>query len=347
MALSALPGAALAGLTICNDTSQQHSVAIGYKSGDQWISEGWWNIAPGACAEPVTGDLQSRYYYFRATAPGRSFPGEGYMFCTEQAAFTITGDADCVARGYESSDFAMIDTGTSALSHTHRIVEPKGKDTSGKQQAANTAPAAPAAPASPSGTIFRSGLGRGEHGEPFTNRLGFQGCDFFDGFEACVFIGDGWKYMAAFDDPTPSGFLEQFYTTPLGVPMVVTGDLVSYEGRTAQLAVSEIEVLAGADTYAPQRQAMQGSWVSADDPNEELYIQGLEMHQYFGKEYSDSFLLEIAPDCAESAGTGPVIVQTSVTYGDEYCYRIDNLSGGWMDLILMGHEAMVSYRKVE
>ena len=45
----ALPTAARAELKFCNQTKDDVSVAIGFKSpdSDQWKSEGWWNIKPG------------------------------------------------------------------------------------------------------------------------------------------------------------------------------------------------------------------------------------------------------------------------------------------------------------
>jgi len=106
-----MPGMAMAGLEICNQTSEQHSVAIGYQKDGQWMSEGWWNIPSGACQEPVKGDLASRYYYMHATAGGQKVAGQGYTFCTKTDVFTIVGDENCEGRGYVASDFLQIDTG--------------------------------------------------------------------------------------------------------------------------------------------------------------------------------------------------------------------------------------------
>ncbi|MEQ8293067.1 MAG: DUF1036 domain-containing protein [Roseovarius sp.] len=348
VALVICPVPAMAGLEICNDTGVSQSVSVGYKQGEDWVSEGWWTIAPGACAEPVGGALTNRYYYYRATAAGQDFRGDGYMFCTQGEAYTIVGDTDCAARGYEAADFAVIDTGETAVSYSYRMEAPAAvKESVAKGKSAQGAVAAPAgAQPAAEATVLRSGLGRGVHGEPFTDRLIFQGCDFYDGFEACTFIANGWKYFAGYDDPTPRAFLARLEALPNNTPMQVTGDLTSHGDSTAQLAVSEIEIL-GADAYSGLRSAMQGNWVSAADPNETLYIQGAEMHSYYKAGYMDTMYLDVKADCPDSAGAGPVLIQTSAQHRDSYCYLIDNLAGGWMDLILMGHEARVSYRKAE
>ena len=333
------PGMAWAGLEICNETSEQHSVAIGYQKDGQWISEGWWNIPSGACQEAVKGDLPARYYYLHAKASGRAAQGQGYTFCTRMDVFTIVGDDNCEGRGFIASDFLQIDTGETAKHHTHRIVTATSKNSASKDRAAAIASAT-----APEAT--GSGLSRGQHGEPYSDRLMFQSCDIFDGLEACSFVGNGWRFYAFYDDPTPSAYLRQFEDVPVNTPVSVTGDLISYSGRTAQLAITELEPLWHQDPYAQFNQNLQGDWVSADDPNNTMFIFGSEMHSYYKSDHTDTYFLSIQPDCPDSAGAGPVMVQTSETYGDEYCYLIDNLAGGWLDLILMGHEALISYRKV-
>ncbi|KZY32181.1 hypothetical protein A3731_22575 [Roseovarius sp. HI0049] len=346
VALAMWPVSAEAGLEICNGTGETRSVSIGYRQGGDWVSEGWWTIAPGACAEPVGGALTNRYYYYRATAAGQDFAGEGYSFCTLGDAYTIVGDSQCEARGYETADFAVIDTGETATSFSFRIEAQPVKESVAKGKAAQGAVADEAGAPAAAGHVLQSGLGRGVHGEPFTDRLIFQGCDFYDGFEACSFIANGWKYFAGYDDPTPRAFLARLEALPINTPMQVTGDLTSHGDSTAQLAVSEIEVL-GADAYSGQRAAMQGNWVSADDPNETIYIQGAEMHSYYKAGYLDTMYLDVRADCPDSAGAGPVLIQTSAQHRETHCYLIDNLAGGWMDLILMGHEARISYRKTD
>jgi len=107
--LAAAP--ALADLEFCNTTDETVSVAIGYSEGGTWMSEGWWMMAPGACKQPIVGDLPNRYYYWRATSPSYTWENGAVMFCTTSQEFTIIGDEDCAGRGYDRSRFNEIDTG--------------------------------------------------------------------------------------------------------------------------------------------------------------------------------------------------------------------------------------------
>jgi uncharacterized membrane protein len=118
--LALLSVAALAGFTrparadlrLCNKTESKISVAIGYKSKESWVTEGWWTVDASSCDTIVDGPLDSRYYYVYAvdTTNGGEWGGQAFM-CTREKEFTIPGIDDCVARGFERTGFFEVDTG--------------------------------------------------------------------------------------------------------------------------------------------------------------------------------------------------------------------------------------------
>jgi uncharacterized membrane protein len=115
-----LPAVAHAGLEVCNQTNVNRWLAVGYhdEANDSWTSEGWWELEPGSCATPIEGDLTKQFYYYRAEDPNEEFEGEDYVFCTVDDAFTIVGDQDCEARGYETGNFREVDTGEVETTYT-------------------------------------------------------------------------------------------------------------------------------------------------------------------------------------------------------------------------------------
>ncbi|GBU18772.1 MULTISPECIES: DUF1036 domain-containing protein [Methylobacterium] len=116
-ALAALAGAALgsaparADLRLCNLTASKVGIALGYRDGQGWITEGWWDLSPKGCETLLKGALAGRYYYVFAVdyTRGGEWSGRSLM-CTKDSEFTIRGVEDCLARGFDRNGFFEVDT---------------------------------------------------------------------------------------------------------------------------------------------------------------------------------------------------------------------------------------------
>lgn len=117
--------AAQADLRVCNKTASQVGIAIGYKTDQDWTTEGWWTVDANACATVLQGRLKSRFYYMYAVDydEGGEWGGTNAFLCTQEKEFTIVGTSDCVARGYQRTGFYEIDTG-SQQTWTVQLAEP-------------------------------------------------------------------------------------------------------------------------------------------------------------------------------------------------------------------------------
>lgn len=123
---------AQADLRLCNKTASRIGVAIGYKNGDEWMTEGWWNIEENDCETLLAGVLSSRYYYVYATDydQGGEWAGRAFM-CTRDKEFTIEGVGDCIARGFQKTGFFEVDTGTQS-GWTVQLTEPTNRGVGGR-----------------------------------------------------------------------------------------------------------------------------------------------------------------------------------------------------------------------
>ena len=112
VALVLLASPAWADFRLCNNTGGRVGIALGYKDGDGWITEGWWNLAPRSCETLLRGGLVARFYYIYAIDydRGGEWSGQAFM-CTRDKEFTIRGTEDCLARGYDRTGFFEVDTG--------------------------------------------------------------------------------------------------------------------------------------------------------------------------------------------------------------------------------------------
>lgn len=105
------PTPAAADFRLCNRTTSRVGIAVGYKDGDSWATEGWWNVAANSCETLLRGDLVARFYYVYAVDYdlGGEWAGKAYM-CTREKEFTIRGIEDCLARGFDRTGFFEVDT---------------------------------------------------------------------------------------------------------------------------------------------------------------------------------------------------------------------------------------------
>ena len=105
------PTASQADLKVCNDTLNLSGVAVGYHENNVWTSSGWWHIPSGECSAVIPGDLEHKDYYLFAEdrATSEIWSGETFL-CTSNIEFSITGNEDCYARGFEKSGFFKVST---------------------------------------------------------------------------------------------------------------------------------------------------------------------------------------------------------------------------------------------
>jgi len=117
---------ARADMRLCNKTSGQIGVSIGYRDPKGWVTEGWWNLPANFCEVIVGGPLVSRYYYIYAVdyEQGGEWGGQAFM-CVKSKEFTIRGIRDCIARGFERTGFFEIDTGNQR-NWTVQLTDPVG-----------------------------------------------------------------------------------------------------------------------------------------------------------------------------------------------------------------------------
>ncbi|MBM3607959.1 MAG: DUF1036 domain-containing protein [Alphaproteobacteria bacterium] len=120
-ALLALALPARADLRLCNDATTRVSVSLAYTDGKSWITEGWWNLKPGACETLLRGQLAAQFYYVYAMDErGGEWKGKAFM-CTRDREFRIVGRENCLVRGYDRTGFFEIDTGKDAKNWTVQL----------------------------------------------------------------------------------------------------------------------------------------------------------------------------------------------------------------------------------
>ena len=107
--LAPLPVAA--GLSLCNQSFDVLNVAIAEPGGDGFVTRGWWRAAPNRCVTLRSQPLSARYYYvFVTDVFGNEALSGATPMCVATRKFEISGQKDCLLRGFLDARFSEIDT---------------------------------------------------------------------------------------------------------------------------------------------------------------------------------------------------------------------------------------------
>lgn len=186
----------------------------------------------------------------------------------------------------------------------------------------------------------------GTHGEPFTVNAVLQTCESPDAGGFCVFYAEGYRWAAMPETSNPA-VLEQLGKLPLNTPVIVTGDMIGYGDITAEVAVSMIAP-GMPDAWADLRDAMQGSWVSTEDPLSVLNIFGSEEGSEYDGQSLGTAMMTWADACTEGETIGPV-VRTQPMGGDPadgQCYAVLEVTDARMDLSYVGRGNTLSFTRL-
>ena len=110
------PPAAKAAFKLCNQSFDVLNIAIGQPARDstardQFVTRGWWRVAPNQCATLIRDKLQSRYFYlFAADVFGKEVLSGSVPLCVAPRRFVIDNQGECLVRGYLDARFIEVDT---------------------------------------------------------------------------------------------------------------------------------------------------------------------------------------------------------------------------------------------
>lgn len=111
---------ALAAFKLCNQSYDVLNIAIAQPAAERsgggalpedFVTRGWWRVAPNQCATLLRDRLQSRYFYVFATDVfGKEALAGAIPLCVAPRRFAIDRQGDCLVRGFLEARFLEVDT---------------------------------------------------------------------------------------------------------------------------------------------------------------------------------------------------------------------------------------------
>jgi hypothetical protein len=186
---------------------------------------------------------------------------------------------------------------------------------------------------------------RGAQGEPFSVEAILQGCGEQDGFSGCILYAEGWRWVAADGAGSNQAAMQVLAGLPVNTPVHMEGDLVFYGDVTAEVVISRIAAVEGGDPHARLRAAMQGDWVSAEDPLSTLQVRGSEETWVYDGEVGEQFIVTFAETCDDSAAPGTFLTKRLLQSADPMvlCYAVESLTPDRMVLMYLPRGNLLDY----
>ena len=193
---------------------------------------------------------------------------------------------------------------------------------------------------------WESGYRQGSAGEPFEQMAVFQGCDVFDGAKYCAFHAEGVKWYAYYGGLTPTAFLERLQTLDQGTNVKIEGDVINLGDITVEMALSKVTLRPGSNPYQAEYDALQGAWISADDPSYRLEVVGNEMYETHGSRTEQGFYWRFAESCDDAPpGVDFVLIKTEPETQEQLCYMPSRITKDRMELVYAGRGNTLTFRR--
>lgn len=178
----------------------------------------------------------------------------------------------------------------------------------------------------------------GTHGDPFDDTGLAQGCADEGGVAVCIITSRGANLIAR-SDTSPAAPIAVLQSLPANTAVAVTGDITSYGDITAEIMLSTVET-GESDPHAGTLAALQGTWVSADDPAFGVEFAGTEQIETYAGEVQGYYRISVEDECPDGPdGVGPVVYATMMggdPATDSACHVILTADGAVLEMALAG-----------
>jgi hypothetical protein len=178
-----------------------------------------------------------------------------------------------------------------------------------------------------------------------------QGCNDEDELPGCTLIAGGSQFVAPEGGQTPAEVMAALRAMPPLTYVEFRGDILTMNDSFAEIAVGAVaEADAGADPYGYTIRGMQGTWVSVDDPQSVVRVEGLLWTDVYGGEVVGKSVMSFADACSDgSEGGGAVMELFSIPPQDmpAICYSDLYEDKARMEMSYMGRGNTLAFARAE
>ncbi len=172
-----------------------------------------------------------------------------------------------------------------------------------------------------------------------------QGCTDAGELPGCTIVAGGSQFVVTADGPSDSAMLAKLRGMAKLSWVEFRGDILDVYDSYATLALGAIADAPAPDPYADLVKAVQGRWVSTEDPLAAVEVDGLVWTDvYDGQEIGRS-VVNFWEACSDGTGGAPVLELFTVGSADagSLCYSVVGVDADRMELVYTARGNMLVY----
>lgn len=186
----------------------------------------------------------------------------------------------------------------------------------------------------------------GSLGDHYRDTGHVQGCVETGELPGCTIIAGGSQFVVPLDGPTPPEMMAALKALPPLSHVEFRGDILNVYDSYAEFALGAIAAVDGPDPQGEMLRAMQGEWVSTDDPESAVRIEGLIWTDVYAGEVLESSVMFLGDGCSDgSPATGAVLELFVIGSQDagSFCYSDLSVAEGRMELVYVTGGGLLAY----
>lgn len=149
----------------------------------------------------------------------------------------------------------------------------------------------------------------GTLGDAYQDSGYIQGCTDEGELPGCTIVVGGSQFVAPADGQTPPDVMETLKSLPQLTYVDFNLDTLNVYDSYAEVAVSFVAPSQKTDPFADKIKAMQGDWISTDDPKAAVRVDGLIWNDVYDNEPMGQSVMSLDTICAEEETGGADILQ--------------------------------------
>lgn len=183
--------------------------------------------------------------------------------------------------------------------------------------------------------VYSSGLTPGSSGPSFELSGVWEGCSVTVSEFECRFHAMFTRFTIYDDEAHPPGYIDALTQIPGGTEVSVIGDVLQDDGFEVVAVLSEVRAHAQSP-FMGLYHAVQGIWVSEEDPGYHLWINGSEITAMQSGRTEGVSYFALGLGCGEEASEIPSLTAVATETGEEICAEFDSLTDDRLVLVADG-----------